>query len=595
MTNRNRIPAGYWWSHTAAVIAGKPAMRLAQPRGTGVAYPAGSQGPLTSELPSRPAAVMLYDETVQLHTLVLDFDAKKGYGRQLVAEEALDALQVLQGCGFAAWADYAPTGGWHVYARLHSPIPHASIVPLAKALRRRWASLDISPLVNRSSGCIRPTGSRHASGGYQSMYEHDKDSFAQLLERGTHAGAWATLLELFPAPAAEDPTIELTDATVIDLRGRSLPPRWEQIATNGGHDYDSDSEARIAIAGAAARAGWSHQDYLRAVNTRWSWLRLAFEKKHSAEQVGRWAVYEFKKAQGNAESWKTVHQMDTSHVTTRGAARDTDLDSSVNTQIRRWLTWATAEGRRATGGVYTPAQQAVVRAVGAMALTLNTTWINVGVRSLALATGLSHSGVAQILHQLEDDQLIWRTRRAQGIEADRWALNLEHTRHVEPWRGKVHGSLAVFRILGGHQVAEVYEELIRLREHEVTVTALANTLKRSRTTVTKALAALEGHQLARRSPTGWTQGTADPAVVATQLGADELEIIQRRSYATQRAKWREYLSTLPSVRATEAALLAHRERELSDALDVGILVEDELEALTRARAPGTMSRLSNTS
>ena len=133
-----------------------------------------------------------------------------------------------------------------------------------------------------------------------------------------------------------------------------------------------------------------------------------------------------------------------------------------------------------------------------------------------------------------------------------WVLNLDAARTATPWRGKVHGTRAVFRALGGWHVAEVYEELAKRRGTPARAGELATTLARAKSSVDEALGALAAYKLANGTA-GWVVGPADPQTVAVQLGADALEANQVESYKVQRAKWRAYLAGLPRIRRDEAA------------------------------------------
>lgn len=561
------------WELTASAIAGRPQMRLATPRGSGIQYAAKSARLLTTARPTRPAAVMLFDETSRLHTLALDFDAKTGSNAvERAQSHALDALQLLRSCGFAAWADYSPAGGWHVYAPLATPKALPEVKSLSRALKLRWSTLDTSPLTNPGGGCIRPTGASHATGGYQ-MLHGTVDELIEILDAGTHDAAWELLCELVPPvpEPANEPALD-EPALVIDMGGKRLHPGWETLGATGRAPdrlYSSESEARMALAGAAARAGWQLADYLRAIKTRWSWAKPSYTAK--GRKLAEAAGYDFLKAQSNAANFKTDRQSDTSQeINTRGAHSPTvstgsGIKISMNLQIRKWLTWAVGRGRARS---YTPQQQSLLRALALFAIHLDSPWTNVGVRSLALGTGLSHNSIARMLHQFEDDGLIWRTKRGRGIDADTWSLRLNDSAGSPVWNGRIHGLLAVFRMLGGWQVAEVYEDLKRRRQTAVRVEQLALDVGRAKSTVNEALATMSAYGLVERVDDGWIVGNADPDQIAQLLGATELEQIQHGKYVEQRRQWRIYLGQLADDRALSAGIL--KQHQLINEMDIAL-------------------------
>ena len=539
------------WALTATTVGGSGIARQESRRAHRVVYEPRDSRPITATLPKRAAAVMLYDNTQRLHCLAFDLDAKSGYSPEQVRAESVDLAHLLRSCGFVAWIDESPSGGRHVYAPLATPVAFLELRPYLAGLRKRFPTLDITPLANRTAGCIRPTGSPHPQGGYQRLVTPIEQVRADLAT-GSHRDAWMRLKFVVPAEeqTAQQPVLDVTD-TVVDLRGRRLPAWAESLATSGDQTarYRSDSHTRMAVAGAAAYAGWNNADYVRAINTRWPWLRASYTAK--GRSLANAAVYDLEKAHSNAPGKKPDRQSDTSHETrTRaGGSRPTE---STNKQIRRWLTHATRLGRTHPHKSYSAAKQALVRAVGVMALLQDREWINAGTRAYGLQAGIHQGTVARMLHELADDGLIWKAKDHRGIHADVWVLNLAQARTATPWRGKVHGTRAVFRVLGGWQVAEVYEELVKRRGTPARAAEIATTLARAKSTVDEALGALAAYKLADGTA-GWVVGPADPHTVAVQLGADELEANQIATYKAQRAKWRAYLAGLPRIRKHEDA------------------------------------------
>ena len=540
------------WALTASVVGGSGIARQESRRARRVVYAPRDSRPITATLPKRAAAVMLYDNTHRIHCLAFDLDAKGGFSPEQVRSESVALAALLSSCGFAVWIDESPSGGRHVYAVLAAPISFLDLRPYLAGLRKRFPTLDISPLANRTDGCIRPSGSPHPRGGFQRLVTPIEQVRAELAT-GSHRDAWLRLKLVIPAeeqPVAQA-TLDLTARPVVDLRGRRLPAWAESLATSGDHTgrYPSDSHVRMAVAGAAAYAGWTNSDYVQAITRRWQWLQASYTAK--GRSLPRAAVYDLAKARSNAPGKNSDRQLHTSHEPRTRAGGDHPTEST-NKQIRRWLTHTTTLGRTHPHQTYSPAKQALVRAVGVMALLQDRSWINAGVRAYALQAGMSEAWAARLLHQLADDGVMWRAKKGEGTEADVWVLNLDAARTATPWRGKVHGTRAVFRALGGWHVAEVYEELAKRRGTPARAGELATTLARAKSSVDEALGALAAYKLANGTA-GWVVGPADPQTVAVQLGADALEANQVESYKVQRAKWRAYLAGLPRIRRDEAA------------------------------------------
>ncbi len=538
------------WAATAHVVAAAGAMRQVSYTGKKASYRPRDQRLLTDRLPRVAAAVMLFDTNARLHCLAFDLDAK-GNPRELVRHESVGLAALLRSCGFGVWIDESPSGGRHVYARTATPISAIEVRTMARALRQRYSTLDIAPLSNAGHGCIRPTGSPHPSGGYQRRVTPDAHYHRALTEPPC-ADAWARLKLLIPA-LPEPATVSHDDDAepVLDLRGPAIAGWAERIAVAGPPEgrYPSDSHARIAIAGAAARAGWTVGDYQRAIRARWHWLRASYQRK--GRDVARAAAYDFTKSQSNAAAYReSARTSDTSHGSTRAGGTET-----VNIEIRRWINHAAATGRACPRGSYSPLKQAVVRSLGVFALLQGRRFVNGGVRGYAIQAAAGHDSVSRILHELADDGLIWRVSSGHGIEADVWALNLEGAANSKPWRGKLNGTRAVFRVLGGWQVAEVYEQLITNKGVEQSSAELARAIGRAKSTVDEALATMAAWKLAENSPKlGWVIGSADPGKLSAHLGADVLEADQLTRYKEHRAAWRHYLQALPALRRAEQGM-----------------------------------------
>lgn len=563
------------WAATAAVISANNAMRQVSYTGTKATYRPRDQRVIPVNLPRRPCAVMLFDNTARLHTLAFDLDAKTVPSERVRAESVELAL-LLRSCGLPTWIDESPVGGRHVYARLPYPVPALDVRGLARALRARFSTLDIAPLSNVGHGCIRPTGSPHTSGGHQRAVTPGPELHDALTEEPSRDG-WAQLKALIP-PLPEPASVQPAslDQPVIDLRLPRIAAWAEQIATSGPPEgrYPSDSHARMAVAGAAARAGWSLADYQRAVRHRWTWLRNGYAAKRRNPAAA--AAYDFVKAESNSATYRSsARESDTSHMNTRAGGNG----EGTNRQVRRWITYSTALGRHHPNGSYSPLKQAIVRSVGVFALLQNRRFVNAGVRGYAIQSAAGHDSVARILHELEEDGLIWRVSRGKSIEADVWALNLEVASTSRPWRGKVGGTRAVFRVLGGWHVAEVYEDLVAQRGNAQSSIDIARRLGRAKSSVDEALAVMASWDLARNIPrSGWVQGAADPAKVSTHLGADVLEVDQLTRYQEHRKQWRHYLAALPSQR-----IAAQRASQQAEAL-----WEIETQALENTDQPDWM-------
>jgi DNA-binding transcriptional ArsR family regulator len=174
--------------------------------------------------------------------------------------------------------------------------------------------------------------------------------------------------------------------------------------------------------------------------------------------------------------------------------------------------------------------------------------LEVGVRGLALASGLDHSTVSVVLRALreEDDPVLELLEQAKGEHADRYTLRIpEAGLHAASWRrwkpGRIVAIHPVFRELGP-TAALVHETLTEVPSPRRDITRAAALPPR---TVDEALQVLAEHGLARRDPhTGWRRGELTPDRIAPCLGVDlvQQELVAR--YRSQRVAWRDLLDRL---------------------------------------------------
>ncbi len=557
------VAAATEWEACAHLIAGGSAMRLMVRQNGRAAYPAGAQRPLSPQLPNAPAAVMLWDRTRRLPMLALDFDAKNGHGPRSTERDAQAALQLLAEVGLHPVADRAPTGGWHVYARLPQPAAGWEVRQLATALGRLWPTLDPSPLLNPEHGCIRPPGSAHRTSGYQRLAGPVAEAVAALT-RTPAAEGWKRLRDRVGAthiqtPAADFPA-EMTRAAVGACR-RSINATADQLARTGQHptrEFPSPSEARFSVIRSAVNAGWSLSDVDLALRGPWAWLRTSYGSKHHSA-----LARDFHKARNQRTHElrkRTVRISDTSQPVTQGGSPSRFLPGSDDPHLAlRKFTTHTRNHRRHRG--YSPRLRAVLDAVIWAGHVQGRIYVNVGVRSLAEQSGVHYDTVACALHELAADGLLVRISTGRGRDADVWRINVELGHGQRPARGRRVGLRRVFRVLGGHLVGEVYEALVE-SPTPLQTGDLARILGYDRRRVYEALLLLGGWDLASSSQhLGWTVGAADPTALARRLGGWDDWKQQHDHHQAQRAMWRTFLER-------------HREPQVPS----GQLLLDELEA-----------------
>lgn len=175
-------------------------------------------------------------------------------------------------------------------------------------------------------------------------------------------------------------------------------------------------------------------------------------------------------------------------------------------------------------------------------------FIEFGVRSIAVATGLDHTTVGLHLRELraEKDPLVTLVEEARGTKGDLYMLTvpeeLKTAAEDATWqKGKIHALRPVFRELG-LPAAFVYEAL----EHSpaMQTSEIVRATRLSRSAVHEALEALAAWNLvARDEGRAWSVVTTTSLTqLAELLGVLEAVAIQVQRYRTDRIVWRGWLA-----------------------------------------------------
>lgn len=560
------------WAACAAEIAGTPRMRIGVLSSRGrLEYRSRDERPLTLALPKAPAAVRIYGPDGCCATLCLDLDASRG-GAAAVAADATRLTAWLTARGARLVTDRSPTGGVHIYVPLRERVPYQTAREVVEALAASHPTLDAGPHRSLKTGCIRPPGSAHKSGGHQTLTMSLNAAY-DVLRRPNGPGvletirtdlaaeiaAWhATLPTTDPDTTGAGPTAARpeVDAAPVGAR-RAMGARVRHIAETGqwqGYGYASASEARQAVITAAVAARWELVDVAaRVADGRWPGLAALYAKyapnrRHTSLASDWTKAHTFLAAQRSRG--EDLHSpADRSHTSpseslaggpTQGETQD-DHD-----HIRTWRTLLRTFELHRLPGRRNHLARFILRALGEAAHKTGTRYVAFGTRSLAVATGTEYSSVAAVLRRLADEPGGWidLIEPARGERADLYALtiptDLADAATGMRWdRGHAHALRPVFRELG-HVAAFVFEAIEAGRA--TTVTSLVPATGLHRDTVAKAVDILTAHGLVERDPDGLSAHPERLRAVAEMLGTLDVVTAQLRRYARDRELWRAYLA-----------------------------------------------------
>jgi DNA-binding transcriptional ArsR family regulator len=554
------------WAALAPVLAGQPRVRLS--KDAGKSYPQKHERNLTEALPSFPAAVRIFGKDGTCAAIFLDFDTSVA-GLDWVQADVRAVQSWLHSVGARWIEDYSPNGGRHVYVPLAQRVTFSEARDLVEALGTRYRTLDKTPHQNLLHGCMRTPGSPHKRGGYQELAMSLSMAY-DIARRPNNATVWAAMTKDLGAEIKavralrlqETFTPETSDAPVLEQPVGRMSRAMQVLAQTGLYDsnrYASDSDARQAVILSAAAAGLQLVDVERRI-LQGTWPGLAsfyarYAARHRLTSLRRdWmsALSYLSKKPTKTEPNDNVRSSTTSQPKTQAAGiKGLHATSNPDAEHRHIRTWRSALRIRevtyqeSRAGM---ARRMVLRALGEAAHMTASCFIEFGVRSIAVATGLDHTTVGLHLRELraEKDPLVTLVEEARGTKGDLYMLTvpeeLKSAAEDATWqKGKIHALRPVFRELG-LPAAFVYEAL----EHspDMQTSDIVRVTRLSRSAVHEALEVLAAWNLvARDGSRAWSVVAATSLKqLAEQFGVLEVVAAQIQRYRDDRIIWREWLA-----------------------------------------------------
>lgn len=554
------------WAGLAPLLAGQPRMRLS--RDGGKTYPQKNERTLTPGLPSFPAAVRIFGKDGTCAAIFLDFDSSVA-GIDWVEADVRAVQTWLHSCGARWIEDYSPNGGRHVYIPLEKRVAFSEARDLVEALGTRHRSLDKSPHQNLLHGCMRTPGSPHKRGGHQELAMSLSMAY-DVARRPNSTSVWAAMNADLAAEISAVRALRLEQKfTPTDDEAPKVPHPtgrmsrvMHQMAQTGLYDanrYATDSDARQAILVGAAAAGMELTDVERRM-MQGTWPGLAsfyarYASRHRSKSLRRdWleAVSYVMKNPGSKGGKNNARISPTSQPSTHaGGLQAISVTSNPDAEHRTIRTWRNA--LRLKEHAYTDsrtglARRMVLRALGEAAHMTASRFVEFGVRSIAIATGLDHTTVGSHLRALrgESDGLVTLVEEGRGTKGDLYMLtvpeDVKAAAEDMTWqKGKIHAMRPVFREIG-LPAAFVYETL----EHSpgLSTAGIIKLTRLSRTAVSEALEVMAAwNMITRDNKKAWSVVSATSLKdLAEYFGVMEAVAAQLQRYRTERVLWREWLS-----------------------------------------------------
>lgn len=521
---------------------------------------------LSAGIPATTWAMNLAGSDQLYRYLCFDLDAKSAAAAAQVPRDLATLTALLEQLHIAhVVCASGPTGGRHVWIGLQDHQAGDTVGQLARLAKHSLPTLDTAPLSNPVTGCVRPPGAPHRSGGSSEILG---GALEQLRTPSTTTADIVALAEAFAARAAAlppDAAARASGPLPVDEHGhvylagvrRGLSPAAAAALDEDAAQGDASAILwRILLGAAAAR--WRHDDiaelvndapgleHVRTMRDRSGRARRPLRGPDSAAMVLR-------------RQWdKAVRQIATSD---RQGADPTfeHRAAAIAGHVRALQQRADASPGRWHHGAG-PTQRRVLDVLSMLALQAVSVRVEADIRRLADRAGIGRETARVGLLQLAEDGWIGKAADAEGPHGAHWTIDPQNEIHREadpgrsqadPPRGSAERA-SLLRTLTtrtsaarhdlfthGHSLGIRTGDLYaRLTPHPSPTPAIAASLGVSIGWTTARLHVLAQYGLAHHGAAGWTVPDADRRdAVADLLQVSGRLVARRTRYELERELW----------------------------------------------------------
>lgn len=372
--------------------------------------------------PTAPVAVYLTRDN-RYYALAFDIDAPGPEGARQA--HAIAATLTAAGTRFVE-AESGPSGRRHIICTWIAGLEPRSVAKIARRLQDVAPDLDAGPLLNPITGCIRPPGAVHRTGGASRLIT-PRDQALRTLQEGNEPEAFARLqdaLGITPEPDTLDAPRVKTWAALTHLPHvggvakltrpyRDLTTAERTRMTTGGSEPGADrSKAAARATLVAAQAGWSFPQFLTLVHNP----RLAAFDHLRRRNVNGTIAPRHNIDAAAQRMWNRRLLYVLNHP-----ARGT---TPLVLEVERCARTAAATPWKGQGG---PRERATLEALVTLARHTGNATVSKDIRSLANQTGASRSATATALQRLQRNGWIRLVTPAAGQRAATYRLTVPAT------------------------------------------------------------------------------------------------------------------------------------------------------------------------
>lgn len=386
---------------------------------------------LASDAPEVPWAMYLAGTDRRFRYLAFDLDAKGVSGPADAARTATELAARLHAAGLSTVVcESGPSGGRHVWVALAESVDAATVATLARLLKAEYSCLDIAPLTNPVTGCVRPPGSPHRHGGFSEVIAGRLDALVQptatadqVRELVRELAGTLTAAET-PSPTAGPLPVDDHGRLYLPGARRALPHASAQALQEDGAAGDASATLWRVLIGAAA-AHWRYADLAELAATspglehvRSSRQGTGRTPRTPAEQTAVLRRQWDKAVRWVASSDRQIGD-DPTFDPRAGALANLvrTVQERAQASVGRWSTRTGAADRR------------VLDALCALALEAVSTTVEADIRRLGMIAGISREGARRALGRLSEQGWISRTRAARGCRAAYWSIDRQGVIH----------------------------------------------------------------------------------------------------------------------------------------------------------------------
>ncbi|WP_367343201.1 hypothetical protein [Propionibacterium sp.] len=446
--NRDATHIGAAWRLTRT-LSPRPQVRAAS--GDQVnAYP--TQVPVAGPAPAGPWAMYLTDAQRRYRYIGLDLDAHEG-GAPQASRDATAIATVLDQAGIEhVICESGPTGGRHVWVALAETADPQLVRHLTHSLQGLATSLDPTPLLNPTTGCLRPPDAPHRHGGASRVIagdlatlRHPTTTPAQLVALATRLneefGDVATVTSLPHAAELRVPVDEDGRPWLPGPR-RAMPAKSRAAVDEDAAASEDASRVLYVILLGAAAAHWHYRDAAALVATA---PGMEYARTQRARHGGRARQARPPHGAQSSEAalgrvWQAAVRFVATHA--RQAGDDPTFDPRAEAiaatvdQVQRRAD--AAPGRWTRGGG--PADRRVLDALCLLALQAVSAAVEADVRRLALLAGIGRETARTALLRLAGDGWINQAQAGAGRHATTWTIEPQTAIHMDADHARSQGA-----------------------------------------------------------------------------------------------------------------------------------------------------------